>query len=273
MKKVFYILTILLACNLFAQNDSINITDQNQQKQGFWIQYFESSNQVFEEGTYLNNLKSGLWKQFTVDGIPISEITYSHNKPNGYAKLYHSNGQLAEEGLWKEEVWVGNYISYYESGTIKYAWNFSEEGYRNGKQDYFHENGKQMISGDWKKGKESGVIKRFNENGALIEEQTFDNGKINPELTVQYSPELNVVKKEKTIELLSDTTQAAALKLFNATGVRKLFDKKRRLWQDGYFEEGKLINGKRYFYNSLNEVIKTEIFYKGKLTDTKLENE
>lgn len=269
MKQVFYIFTILLAGHLFAQNDSLNITDQNQLKQGPWIQYFENSNQVFEAGTYLNNLKTGLWKQFTLEGLSISEITYINDKPNGYAKLYHSNGQLAEEGLWKEDIWVGNYKSYYENGTPKYTWNFSEEGYRTGKQEYFHENGNPMITGNWNKGKETGVIKRFNESGALIEEQTFDNGKINPELTVLHTPKISKIEEKQTIEPIVDTTKIEALKLFNATGVRKLFDKKKRLWQEGYFKEGQLINGKKYFYNSNNEIIKTEIFYKGKISNTK----
>ncbi|RLD49428.1 MAG: hypothetical protein DRI94_11255, partial [Bacteroidetes bacterium] len=60
----------------------------------------------------------------------------------------------------------------------------------------------------------------------------------------------------KTVVVKKDTIVNKDLEYFNATGERKLFDNKRRLWKEGYFENGVLIRGKIYFYNFENEVIK-----------------
>jgi len=269
MKFKLGILFLLFLNNTFAQSDTLNKIDENQMKQGYWVIFFEGSDKILEEGSYKNNNREGVWKQHLENGIVSSEITYVNDEPNGYAKIYYPDGKLAEEGIWKNDVWVGEYKAYYPNGNLNYKWNFSEEGTRTGKQEYYHENGKKMIEGNWDNGLESGVIKRYNEDGDLIEEQTFDNGKINPELTVEYKVE----KKEKIIKNANQSTEVKKdtvipkkeIELFDSTGERKLYDKKRRLTHEGYFEKGKLIKGKRYYYNSSDEIIRIETYNNGRI--------
>ena len=268
MKITLYILIFLITSVTFAQNDTINQIDHQQFKQGYWVNYFENTEKILEEGQYLNNQREGVWKQYLEDGTLSSEITYIDDEPNGYAKIYYSNGQTAEEGLWKEDVWIGEYISYYKNGNINYKWNFSDDGTRTGKQEYFHENGKKMISGNWNQGKESGVIKRYNKQGLLTEEQTYNNGEVNPELTVKHNTNTQKKLPKDSVRITKVPEPAKELEFFNATGERKLYNKKRQLWKEGYFEEGKLIKGKVYYYNYNNELIKTEIYNKGKVYDT-----
>jgi len=272
MKILVAILFIVISNFLLAQNDTLNRIDENGLKQDYWINYFENTDEVLEEGRYIDDLRQGVWKQYLNDGTLSSEITYIDDEPNGPAKTYYPNGQLAEEGFWKDDIWIGDYTTYYQNGNINYKWHFSDDGQRTGLQEYFHENGKKMISGTWKKGLEAGVVKRFNNEGQIIEEQTFNNGEIKPELTVVHKIITKIdsskVIDKKQVVVHKDTLQNKELEYFKSTGDRKLYDTKRRLWKEGYFEEGRLIKGKVYFYNAEDSLVKTEIYNKGKLYNT-----
>ena len=269
MKTIFFIYLFLISIFAFTQNDTINRSDNEGLKQGYWIIKFDNSEQTFEEGKFVDNNKEQVWKQYLINGTLISEITYKNDEPSGYAKMYYSNGQLSEEGIWEQDYWIGNYIAYYKNGTVNYKWHFTDEGLRSGKQQYFYENGKKMISGNWEKGKESGVISRYNEKGELIEKQTFNEGTLNPDLTVKFSPEKKapvelIVKKDSTVK---DTIKQEAIGMFDTTGNTRVLNKKRQLWKEGYFENGKLIKGKIYYYKK-DTVYKTDIYKQGKLYKT-----
>ena len=126
-----------------------------------------------------------------------------------------------------------------------------------------------MISGTWNKGKESGVISRYNEKGDLIEKQTFNDGTLNPKLSEKFSPKKKekvdlIVKKDS---ILKDTIKPKAIGYFNTTGDTKLYDKERRLWKEGYFKNGKLIKGKIYYYKS-DTIYKTVLVKNGKTYKT-----
>lgn len=265
MKTQLFILFFFTVLSVSAQNDTINQTDINNHKQGYWVICFKNTDKILEEGRFKDNNREGIWKQYFDDGSISSEITYTHDETEGPAKIYYPNGRIAEQGYWKKDTWVGVYKSYYKNGKLNYLWNFCEDGTRSGVQEYFYENGKKMISGQWIHGLESGVIKRYNEQGQLIEEQTYNNGVINEEQTVIHKvkpvvkPKKNIVVEKEVVE------EPQKLEKFNATGERKLFDKKRRLCQEGYFEVGELIKGKKYYYNKEDQVIRTEIIKNGKV--------
>ena len=269
MKAKLFLFFLIISTILPAQTDTINRIDNNGLKQAYWIVKFDKSKQTYKEGKYLDNNKEGIWKEYLINGILISEITYSRNEPSGYAKIYYTNGQLAEEGVWENDCWTGKYIAYYKNGNVNYKWQFTKEGLRTGKQQYFYENGKQMISGNWENGKESGVISRYNEKGKLIEQQTFNNGSLNPELTLKFSSEKkerpNIEVKKNTIA--KDTTKQKTIERFNTTGPARLYDKHKRLWKEGDFDDGKLMKGKIYYYKN-DTIYKTVIIKNGEIFNT-----
>ncbi len=274
---VFNILLVLIYCvSAYSQNDTINQLDANNRKQGFWELYFKNTKKVLEQGRYIDNMRTGIWTQFLEDGTVSSEITYVEDEPNGYAKIYHPNGNIAEEGLWRDDVWVGEYKAYHKNGKPLYKWHFDEDGLRTGHQEYYHENGVIMISGNWEKGTENGTVTRYNKQGQPVLKQTYQDGIINPNLTVKYNPnrEKEPAKTEQNnLNIKPDTNTEKNLQMFDGIGEQKLYDTKRRLKQEGYFENGKLIKGKKYYYNSKNEIIKIEIYNKGILYKTNYPNQ
>jgi serine phosphatase RsbU (regulator of sigma subunit) len=103
--------------------DTINVVDQNNQKQGRWVSFGKNEkgiknkllkhNQIVSDGIYINNEKHGLWKAYHSNTNKIKiEVNYAHGTINGKAKLYNEKGKLTHEGTIKNNNWQGDYFIY-----------------------------------------------------------------------------------------------------------------------------------------------------------------
>jgi antitoxin component YwqK of YwqJK toxin-antitoxin module len=256
------------------QNDTINRIDLNNLKQGTWKIFGKdkkldgfSDEQLFEEGTYIDNRKIGIWKKYFANGKLQNEITYKNGRPNGFAKIYYTNGILKEEGIWKGNKWTGDYKYYYENGTIYHEFAYNEKGKRSGPQKYYYETGQVMIEGEWLEGKESGILKEYYADGSVKSEKFFNNGAIDPESTITYEqekpeekPTPEPVGKGVVVEKGETTRTIVA---FDGTGYHKLYNKNRLISKDGVFKNNKLMDGKWYRYNNDGILQKIEVFRNG----------
>jgi antitoxin component YwqK of YwqJK toxin-antitoxin module len=257
------------------KSDTINKTSADGKKTGRWILFFENNKQRIEkDGKYENNRKTGTWKTYYENGNLKSEITYVNNIPNGYARIFYENGRISEEGNWKGTKWVGKYLYYHENGNRAYEWSFNDEGKRTGEQKYYHENGKLMIKGDWVDGKENGVITEYDTGGNLKSEKVFASGSIDEKTSKFYAP------KKVSVDEIPDDTNATSGKIqndsnktqnsydtFTGNGNYRLYNAFKKVDREGEFRDGKLVNGKKYFYTSDGKLIKTEIYTNGRVTE------
>ncbi|RLD83298.1 MAG: hypothetical protein DRJ07_06910 [Bacteroidetes bacterium] len=257
-------------------NDTINRMDKNKRKNGFWI-YFSKKDEskIEKEGNFVNNRKRGIWKTYYPNGVLKSEITYVNSRPNGYAKIYYKNGKLSEEGIWKGTKWVGKYNYYHENGKKAYEWSFNDKGKRSGVQKYYYESGKLRIEGDWQEGKENGVIKEYYEEGGVKSEKLFAAGEFNAGSSKFFA------EKKVTVDDIPDDTNATISKehitkennnkeyqVFDGNGQHKLYNAFKKIDREGEFKNGKLMNGKRYYYNSDGKLIKTVLYENGRVVKT-----
>lgn len=107
--------------------DTINVVDQNNLKQGRWIYFGKDQkglknkvlkhNVITQDGHYLNDLKTGLWKTYhsTTNKLK-NEITYQNGVVTGKAKFYTEKGKLYEEGVMDRGQWKGEYYLYNDKG-------------------------------------------------------------------------------------------------------------------------------------------------------------
>ncbi|MDX2173775.1 MAG: hypothetical protein SFY56_11690 [Bacteroidota bacterium] len=168
---------------MHSQNDTINVTDSLGKKQGYWIVKGKDKpntcyapNQIVETGFYKDGRKTGIWKEFYCNGNKKNELNFKDGRPSGSATMYHENGKISETGTWERNRWVGDYKLYYENGQIQYNCLYNESGKRDGKQFYFHKNGKIAIIAYTKEGKEDSCRKYF-DNGKIQGFSYFNNGK------------------------------------------------------------------------------------------------
>jgi len=266
--KNLFISLLLLAVNysVFAQSDTINQTDAEGLKQGYWIIYNKDNTRMDQEGTYVDNKKEGIWKKYYSNGNIEHEITYVRNKPNGYAKFYYENGNLSEEGIWQGNKWVGEYKYYFKNGNPAYEWSYNEKGKRSGNQKYYHENGNLRIEGDWVEGKENGVVKEYYDNGQLKCEKNYQNGKMDSTSVKSFKKDETIV--QKTIKKVQHTRKdTVKLKNFDGQGFHKLYTDDKQIEREGEFKNSKLMNGKKYHYTPDGKLKKISVYKNGSLVD------
>ena len=283
MKKTIYILlcmTIVSFGHVEAEiaqqyvlynNDTINYTDANSLKQGYWIYFGKDKripgykeDQIVEEGNYVDNRKTGLWKKYFKNGKLQNEITYKNNRPNGHAKIYYDNGNLKEEGLWKGNKWVGNYKFYHENGSIYQSFAFNTRGKREGTQEYYYDSGQLMIEGKWEDGKENGVIKEYYEDGEIRSEKFFAGGALDPGSTIIYEKKEPVKEKPKVVSrVIVQKDEKPNIGIFDGNGLHKLFNRNKQVSKDGMFKNNKLIDGKWYRYNPDGILLRIEVYKNG----------
>ncbi|NPA67874.1 MAG: toxin-antitoxin system YwqK family antitoxin [Chlorobi bacterium] len=265
------------------KGDTVNVIDKKGFKQGYWVEHKPFGEEKISEGNYVDGKKEGIWKSYYPGGTLKSEITYVHGKKYGRAKTYFENGNTAEEGVWLIDKWVNKYKAYYQNGKLSYVWNYNDYGTRSGYQRYYYENGNIKIEGNWENGKESGIIREYYPDGSLRSEKIFKDGKTSRDsITVYEIKEKTVVKTdslrknafEKNIAANQKIEEDSAdihfespdsLGIFEGDGHHIFYNKYKKKDKEGSFKNGYLIDGKQYFYDEKQRLLKTAVYKDGKI--------
>ncbi len=267
LATIFIFILFFINSYGIAQNDTINKIDESSLKQGYWIKYFNDSTTVKEEGKYLDNKKEGIWKSYHDNGKIKSTITYNGNKPNGYAKFFYVNGNPSEEGLWKGTKWIGAYKFFHKNGKPAYEWSYNDKGKRTGVQKYYHKNGQLMIEGEWDNGKEKGVITEYYADGSLKSQKAFNDGVMDVETVKVYKKKTVKTDTPKEEIVIKKEKVDKPIQYFDGNGQHTLYTKTKKVDREGLFKRGKLIDGKRYYYNSDGEIERIAIYKNGKVSN------
>lgn len=89
---------------LTRRGDTLNKVDVKGLKQGPWtVSVPESRGEraYEEEGYYDNDLREGIWKRYTLEGVKIAEENYRWGKLNGRQQYFNYNGGLLREEHWR----------------------------------------------------------------------------------------------------------------------------------------------------------------------------
>jgi antitoxin component YwqK of YwqJK toxin-antitoxin module len=186
----------------------------------------------------------------------------SLHKKQGYWKIYahmrnvpgYKPEEIIEEGNYLNDRKTGLWIKYYPGGTIQ-SKLYYQNGKINGYFEVYYSNGCMEESGEWTNGKMKQYI-RYRPNcgdsikGEVIKKDTLQK-------IVKYShshiyPENQNPKKDSVFEVpvLNDSTK----------GFTKFYDKNKNTLLDGYFENGKLKEGKHYVYDEYGLLEKIMIY-------------
>lgn len=86
------------------KGDTLNRVDMKGKKQGPWaihVDELRGERGYEEEGYYENDLKTGTWKKYSLEGVKIAEENYSWGKLNGRQQYFTYNGGLMREESWR----------------------------------------------------------------------------------------------------------------------------------------------------------------------------
>ena len=97
--------------------------------------------------------------------------------PDGIYETFYENGQLEEQGTYKDGKKHGLFETFYSTGI-----KASMGNYMNGQQDglwgYFYENGQLEKKGTVKDGKAEGLFEWYDDEGRLLSAFNYEKGKV-----------------------------------------------------------------------------------------------
>lgn len=111
--RFIFAIALLISLNGLAQckeyiigvkGDTLNCADNQGKKQGRWVIKVESLRGepgFEEEGFFVNNLKEGVWRRYSLAGDLIALENYRWGNKNGQNIYYNSMGNLMREESWK----------------------------------------------------------------------------------------------------------------------------------------------------------------------------
>ncbi len=223
-----------------AQSDTLNRTDTNGKKQGYWIIYGKdkpgsgyADTSIVEEGNYIDHRKNGTWKKYHLNGKLKLEGVYKNNRPWGSYKKYYEIGVLQERATWKQNKYVDSFFRYYENKQLQ-------------QQKFFNENGKQ-----------EGWSIYYLENGEIEYKGYFINGIEIPDSTHRR-------KKDPIVNPVIKRDPKPVVPIIKGVGYQKKYNANQELEYDGEFKDGELWNGKHYIYDKDGILLKIEIYKNGK---------
>jgi len=135
----------------YGSNPASIITYHKGKKNGAYKVYYENSaGKLMEESNYVDDIKDGISKWYTIKGDLIAEYNYKMNSLEGIQKSYAEGNKLLSEQAYVKNVENGPYKEYYSDGKAK-------------------------IEGNYTDGKKSGNWKEYTEDGNLFNEGSYLN--------------------------------------------------------------------------------------------------
>jgi antitoxin component YwqK of YwqJK toxin-antitoxin module len=107
----------------------LEITFENNKKNGKYARYNGVTGKIIEQGNYLNGVKNGKYTKWFSNGVKRVEGTYSKGMKNSIWNYYFKNGTgaLRISGKFSDGKKNGNWIFYDKNGNIRKKINFQTE--------------------------------------------------------------------------------------------------------------------------------------------------
>jgi antitoxin component YwqK of YwqJK toxin-antitoxin module len=246
--------------------------------QGKWTYWYANQNRMME-GEYQEGKESGVWKYYFDNGKLKGETDYKDSiayilsafdkdgkqlvkEGNGLYPEYYDDGQKSSEGRVKNGVFDGVRTMWYPDGKVKESGTFSDGSYKlltsydpqgtilvtggNGYHKSFHENGVVVGECLYENGKPHGIFIGRNQNGDTLVSANYRGGKYEGEFKNYH----------ETGELLSNI-QVGVWTWYHANGKKEA---------EVTFVNGKK-DGEEIFWSELGEIVKREHYEDGKLVN------
>lgn len=262
-----------------AQNDSINRKDSEDKKQGHWIYYgadrpdqgYPNEGKI-EEGRYVNDRKEGPWIKYWEDGKTMKlKGHYINSRPNGEYWKYHRNGILKEHGEFYKNQYNGSHEKYDSTGQLIYKSKYDEGKLIDTAFMYFANGCLEAIEIMDDKGvRLRSIMYSKDDCNKVLEDITqHPHGYIEPVTDFSFKKDSIVIRsidyqENGTWRYYSNfVNEFADENICTDQGYLKKYNKDKELLFDGTCKNGRLTNGKLYFYDSDGILLRIEIWENG----------
>lgn len=266
----------------FAQSDTINQVDDNGKKQGYWVVYGKDRPEagfplegIIEEGTYVDGRKNGVWTKYYKDGkTPKLSGNYINNRPNGKYRKYYEDSSIREEGTYAHNRYVGTLKRFHPNGRLKYMGKYNEEGKEYDTALYFLDDGSLEFMYTYRFDGDPMTSDIYSiDSSNTVTEQHENDVRVVGDKPVDLSgkpKESSKVKKKRTMvsarysnDYLRETYSDFALCSNDEGENTKKYNKNQEIIFYGNCLDGKVWEGKMYFYDDDGILLFVEVWKRG----------
>ena len=157
--------------------------DNNQfKKNGFFKHYFEYSEGIYEEGSFLNNEKHGLFITYYENGEKHWVRSYQNGLLFGNEEYYESDGSLSYTGIYKiKPDGLVYYEQHFETGELKRITHLLNNKFH-GEDVELNKNGDTIKSFFFKDNLRNGPFRIFNNDNKIIQKGIYKDDLLNDTL-------------------------------------------------------------------------------------------
>lgn len=125
---------------------------------------------------YSESGKHGTEEEFDINGVLKQRLSYALNRKNGSFKTFYEDGKkIKVEGSYNDNILSGVYKKYYENGNLALSCIYGAEGFKDGPEIKYYEDGTQQWIKNYQKGKLRGIQKYFYDNKQLSKWEVFND--------------------------------------------------------------------------------------------------
>lgn len=214
---------------------------------------------VRSEMTLVNGVANGVYREYNIQGDVTAAKIYSQGHVTG-------EGIISKKGL-KQFDWKEYYVlsMLNDSSEVLRATGDYKDNVKVGEWIFYHESGAIEQRGSYKNGKPTGNWKWFYESGNILREEVFIKGKENG-LMVEYSDSGSVIIKGELVGGLKEGKWIYEMGDHREVG-EYIDDKKHGIWQ--YFFNNGGLNFEGEFVDGDSNGIHKYYYENGKLMEEK----
>ena len=184
--------TLFLTCFALQAQDTINKTDPEGKKDGYWVKKDKDGKKIFE-GRFSHGVPCGEFRYFYPGGELKAVSLLTDNGKRSKTVTYYKNGYKNAEGIFVDEKKDSTWKFYSEYDKVL----LSEENYKNGKKEgvskTFYPEGDIAEMTNWKDGVRTGAWEQYFKDGKLKLKCTYvDDQKDGPFRTYYTSGKIRV---------------------------------------------------------------------------------
>lgn len=142
------------------------------------IQSIKHHELIVTDVPYLTTTQTGPYFLYAENGQEIQRGTYKQGQPNGEFINHYLNGKLAAKRYFENGLSVGNWVEYYDDGSLKSTVNYGEEYYwPSGYEKRYFQNGELQFE------------RIIDKNGKGFQVAYYDNGIMQERTLYEYGPQ------------------------------------------------------------------------------------
>ncbi|UKN01406.1 hypothetical protein K6119_16895 [Paracrocinitomix mangrovi] len=202
-------------------------------------------------------------------------------KQGVWKKAYDNTQVFRYVGQFKNDIPVGEFTYYYESGEVQAKIVFSDNG-KTTRSKMYHESGYLMALGKYVNEQKDSIWVYFDDKGRISYQETYKNDKLNGQKVYFYAPKDGQYPVSR-YEYYKDGVLDGEFKEFH----QNMQIKAKGQYKDGnlhgaivyYYSNGKIMKTCNYkyavkhgpwaFYNESGQLVGTKMYWEGKLMEGK----